>query len=275
MKSSTRPSIVEPDNFDTFIKYRSGDIRVNLKSVKKKIPYYYHHYEKHKSDVHKIKPNKLDENEKNTMIDVYESYTSKAIISFRDKLFEHISECPYCGLGETEHLDHYLPKSEFSEYALYTGNLIPCCYKCNSNYKKTSYKEDGFRVYFHPYIDSINNFDILRTSVRVNDGIIFINYGIHSDSGLESSTTLVLKKHFKHLKLGIRYLKYANSYLANMKSVFNNAYGLNQDTENLKNALASKYADSMAEHGRNHWKTALLRNLKTNTEFCNGGFMNA
>ncbi|MXV29991.1 hypothetical protein GS629_14670 [Aeromonas veronii] len=275
MKSSIKPNILEPANFDTFIKYRSGNIKSNLLRIKHKIPYYYSHYESHKADVHKIKPNKLSLNEKNTMIDVFESYTSKAIIKFRDSLFAHIPECPYCGLGETEHLDHYLPKSEFSEYALYTENLIPCCYKCNSTYKKTGYKEDGFRVYFHPYIDSINNFDVLKASVRVNGGILIINYGINASSGLESSTTLVLKKHFKHLKLGARYLKYANSYLSNMKPVFNDSYGANQDTQNLKSSLQSKYRDSLAEHGRNHWKTALLKNLQANDEFCSGGFMRA
>lgn len=275
MKSSIRPSIVEPSNFDNFIKHRSGKTRINLTSVKRKIPYYYLHYCNHKSDLHKIKPNKLKDNEKRTMIDVYEDYKSKAIVLFRDALFEHIPLCPYCGLGETEHLDHYLPKNAFSEYALYTDNLIPCCYNCNSKYKKTGYEEDGFRVYFHPYLDSVNDFDVLSATVRVKNGNIVINYGINASSGLESATTLVLKKHFKHLKLGKRYLKCASSYLSNMKPVFSNAYGLNQDIDQLKIALDSKYIDALAEHGRNHWKTALLRNLKVNDEFCSGGFINA
>lgn len=273
MKSSIRPSIVEPDNFDTFTKYRSGEIKINLASVKKKIRYYYRHYDNHKSDVHKIKPNKLNDNEKVSMIDAYESYKSKAIISFRDKLFEHITLCPYCGLGETVHLDHYLPKSSFSEYALYTDNLIPCCYKCNSTYKKVGYEEGGFRVYFHPYIDSINDFDVLSVTVKIKNGNAVITYGINASSGLGAATTLVLKKHFKHLKLGSRYLKCASGYLSSMRPVFNEAYGLNQDIDRLKRSLESKYTDALAEHGRNHWKTALLRNLKVNDEFCSG-FMN-
>ncbi|WP_406730361.1 HNH endonuclease signature motif containing protein [Vibrio vulnificus] len=153
------------------------------------------------------------------MIDVYESYTSKAIISFRDTLFEHIPLCPYCGLGETVHLDHYLPKSAFSEYALYTDNLIPCCYKCNSTYKKTNYEEGGFRVYFHPYIDSVNDFDVLSATVRVKNGNVVINYGINARSGLGASTTLVLKKHFKHLKLGIRYLRLMNPLMIFVKII--------------------------------------------------------
>lgn len=274
MKSSVRPSIVEPENFDNFIKYRSGDTRVNLVSVQKKIRYYYRHYDSHGSGLHKIKPNRLCVGEKDTMIQVYESYESKAIVAFRDALFEHISVCAYCGLGETVHLDHYLPKSEFAEYALYTGNLIPCCYNCNSKYKKTGYEEGGDRVYFHPYIDSINDFDVLRASVRVINGSVIIHYNINATSGVDAGTVLVLKKHFKHLGLRERYLKCATSYLSSMKPVFSNEYGLSRDVGKLKDALESKYADALAEYGKNHWKTALLKNLRSNDEFCGGGFLN-
>ncbi|MCD4504181.1 HNH endonuclease [Chromobacterium piscinae] len=274
MKSSVRPNIVEPDNFDTFIKYRSGDTRVNLVSIQKKIPYYYRHYDSHGSSLHKIRPNRLSGAEKDTMIQVYESYESNAIVAFRDALFEHIPVCAYCGLGETVHLDHYLPKSEFAEYALYTDNLIPCCYNCNSKYKKTGYEEGGDRVYFHPYIDSVNDFDVLRASVRVINGSVIINYNINATSGVDTSTALVLKKHFKNLGLRERYLKYATLYLSGMKPVFANEYGLSQDIGKLKDALDSKYVDALAEYGKNHWKSALLQNLRSNDEFCGGGFLN-
>ncbi|WP_061038162.1 HNH endonuclease [Vibrio coralliirubri] len=274
MKSSDRPEIAEPSNFKTFIKYRKGNTRVNLSSVNKKIPYYYRHYDSHGFNIHKIKPNRLRVGEKDTMIEVYESYESLAIVAFRDALFEHIPECAYCGLGESVHLDHYLPKSEFAEYALYTDNLIPCCYKCNSTYKKTGYEEGGARVYFHPYIDSVNSFNVLRAFVQVRDESVLLHYNIDAKSGLDASTVLVLKKHFKHLKLRGRYLRYANTYLSNMKPVFTDDYGLNGNSDNLKAALESKYLDSFAENGRNHWKTALLRNLKSNDEFCQRGFLN-
>ncbi|MNF67953.1 hypothetical protein D3C85_746020 [compost metagenome] len=274
MKSSPLPNIIEPDNFKTFIKGRKGDKRLTLINVKNKIPYYYDHFNKHGENIHKIKPRKLIEPEKTIMIALYESYKSKSIISFRDKLFEHILKCPYCGLNETGHLDHYLPKSIFSEYALFTKNLIPCCEKCNSTYKKTNYEEGGSRVYFHPYIDDINEHDILSISIRWKDDSMLINYGINQSSGLEPDTIQVLKKHFKHLNLGKRYLKYAITYLSEMKPRFNEDYGASQDAANLMQALELKYRDALAEFGRNDWKTTLLRNLKDNSIFCRGGFLN-
>lgn len=275
MKSSPMPDIKEPDNFQKFIKYRKGEIRDNLISVQKKLKYYYNHYNCHEKELHKIKPKKLVNPEKKTIIDIYESYDSKAIIDFRDTIFEHMPICPYCGLNETEHLDHYLPKSEFSEYSLYTKNIIPCCYNCNSTYKKTGYAHGGARVYFHPYIDEINEFEILKTSIRWTQNSLIINYMINQSSGLKSTTTQVLKTHFKHLQLGNRYLQYATNYLSDMKPRFNEEYGALQDSAKLRIALESKYRDALFEHGHNHWKTALLKNIKDNELFCNGGFLNA
>lgn len=275
MKSSVLPAIIEPENFKTFIKYRKGDVRINLLNVQKKVRYYYQHYNSHDKSIQKIQPDRLIGSEKDTMIDVYESYTSKAIVAYRNTLFDHIPKCPYCGLNETEHLDHYLPKSQFSEYSLFTNNLIPCCSKCNSTYKKMGYKEGGDRIYFHPYIDSINDYEVLRLSIRWLDGVILMNFGINQSSGLDSVTTQVMKKHFKHLKLGMRYLKYGSTYLSDMKPVFNDAYGSSADVTSLKLALESKYRDALHQFGQNHWTTALLKNLKSNDEFCGGGFLNA
>ena len=273
MKSSILPNVTEPDNFKEFIKYRKGDLRETLLKIQKKLPYYYRHYDAHNENIHQIQPQKLNTSERDKIIETYESYTSKAIISYRDTLFEHISICPYCGLNETEHLDHYLPKSEFSEYSLFTTNLIPCCSKCNSKYKKTGYKEGGVRVYLHPYIDKINDHEVLRTNIRWADNAIILNYGINQSCGINHDLIKVMKKHFKHLKLADRYLKYATNYITGMKPIFNIAYGVSADSEKLKSSIASKYDDALAEYGQNHWKTALLKSLRNNERFCNGGLL--
>jgi len=275
MKSSSLPSIVEPDNFKSFVKYRKGNTRDDLLSVQKKIPYYYKHYISFDKDIHKIRPNKLSCPEKATMIHAYESYQSRAIKAYRDLLFEHISTCPYCGLNETAHLDHYLPKSKFAEYSLFTNNLIPCCYKCNSTYKKNSYEEGGTRIYFHPYIDSIDTYEVLRFTIRWTPKGMSMNYGINQSSGLNSETLKVLKKHFKHLELGKRYLQLASNYLSDMKPRFSGHYGASAVSVELQRALKSTYEDALSEFGHNHWKTALLKNLKSNEEFYDGGFLNA
>ncbi|MBU2024862.1 MAG: HNH endonuclease [Gammaproteobacteria bacterium] len=274
MKSSVLPNITEPENFKEFIKYRKGELRESLLKIQKKIPYYYRHYDAHNTNVHQIQPNKLSTGEREKIIYAYESYTSKAIISYRDILFEHILICPYCGLNETEHLDHYLPKSEFSEYSLFTTNLIPCCSKCNSKYKKTGYVEDGTRVYLHPYIDKINDHEILKANIRWTNNAIILNYGINQRCGISQDLVDVMKKHFKHLKLGNRYLKYATKYITDMKPIFTDAYGVSADSESLEASIASKYNDALAEYGQNHWKTAILKSLRNNENFCNGGLLN-
>ncbi|MEZ9441462.1 HNH endonuclease signature motif containing protein, partial [Vibrio atlanticus] len=266
--------IDEPENFQSFIKNRGGKKRKDLISVSNKIPYYYHRYNRFGFNVHEIKNKALSVSESETMKEVYADYTSPAIVSYRKKLFGHVKICPYCSLGETEHLDHYLPKSLFSEYALYTSNLIPCCYKCNSEYKKTEYKISDQRVYFHPFIDKINDFELVKVSLRWVGNNLVINYSISNGSGISSPLYLVLKKHFSSLGLRIRYLTFATSYIEDMNPRFMEDYGVEKDQNKFIAAIDFRYRDSIHSCGINHWQTALLKALKNDDKFTSGGFLN-
>lgn len=39
---------------------------------------------------------------------------------------------PFCGINEPATFEHYLPRSEFPEYAVLSCNLIPACWTCNT-----------------------------------------------------------------------------------------------------------------------------------------------
>lgn len=38
--------------------------------------------------------------------------------------------CLYCGARNAETVDHYLPRSEYSQFAITPANLVPSCDKC-------------------------------------------------------------------------------------------------------------------------------------------------
>lgn len=274
MKSSPILDIDEPDNFHKFIKYRKGDTRQNLLKINKKLPYYYARYISHGKNLHRIKEDSLDNPEKQAIQKVYSDYKSKAIIEYRSILFKHIPQCPYCGLGETDCLDHYLPQKHFSEYALYKLNLIPSCYKCNSTFKGSEYKDGNMRLFFHPYIDSINDTEVLRASIRWIGDNIQLFFGICSRNNIDPDTSQVLKRHFKHLNLNDRYLQHAAIYLSDMRPRFSEDYGVVGDVNALRAAMEFRYRDSQNEFGINHWKTALLKCIKEDEKFMNGGFVN-
>lgn len=75
-------------------------------------------------------------------------------LQFLDELRRNLSPdiCPMCGGLGTGTIDHYLPKNNYAEFAIFSKNLIPAC-SCNS-LRKTTVKGDlePERV-IHPYYD--------------------------------------------------------------------------------------------------------------------------
>jgi len=72
--------------------------------------------------------------------------------------------CPCCGLIDFESddddnevreaYDHYLPKSEFPFASVSFKNLVPLCYKCNSERKKAKNPIEKDRIAYYPFIDN-------------------------------------------------------------------------------------------------------------------------
>jgi len=69
------------------------------------------------------------------------------------------TQCPCCGympfdtgqLDRREAYDHYLPKSKYPFASVNFKNLVPLCYKCNSDHKKADDPIENGRKVFYPY----------------------------------------------------------------------------------------------------------------------------
>ena len=59
--------------------------------------------------------------------------------------------CPMCGSFSTGQVDHFIPKSEYPEFSLFSRNLVPVC-ACNQKKSKTYGDGVGGRM-LHPYYD--------------------------------------------------------------------------------------------------------------------------
>ncbi|MFB9056707.1 HNH endonuclease [Mariniflexile ostreae] len=78
----------------------------------------------------------------------------KALIKHNDFI-----TCPCCGLIDFESFeskyreayDHYLPKSKYPFASVNFQNLVPLCYKCNSDRKKAKDPIEKNRVVFYPF----------------------------------------------------------------------------------------------------------------------------
>jgi len=100
------------------------------------------------------------------LVDFYEKLLEKAKVpgtkkDYYEKLIKknEFQYCPACGLIEfepedskrREAFDHYLPKSEYPFASVNFNNLVPLCYKCNSDRKKAKDPIENGRKTFYPF----------------------------------------------------------------------------------------------------------------------------
>lgn len=74
----------------------------------------------------------------------------KVLAEFREKLSPNL--CPMCGGLGLGTLDHYLPKSDFAQFSIFSQNLIPAC-SCNSRRGTTIKGDFPPKRIIHPYFD--------------------------------------------------------------------------------------------------------------------------
>jgi 5-methylcytosine-specific restriction endonuclease McrA len=73
------------------------------------------------------------------------AYTSGAIFQsyFTELRYSRVLLCLMCGIPRNGQLDHYLPTSNFPQFAVFRYNLLPVCGGCNSSKK-------NYDKYLHP-----------------------------------------------------------------------------------------------------------------------------
>jgi len=147
-----------------------------------------------------------DNNLKNKLYNIYDS-TSKNIKVLKAKI-RNLSKtvCPYCGIqNEPYRIDHYLPRSVYPEFSIFSDNLIPSCDICNDIYKKDHYiSSDGLRLFYNPYFDNfIDNEQFLKCDLQCENDYLIINFYIDNINNDESNK--ILQNHFAKLALNQRY----------------------------------------------------------------------
>lgn len=76
--------------------------------------------------------------------------------------------CPMCGLPGTGTLDHIFPQSIYPELAIFSRNLVPTCFRCNTKHQANYRGETVGERIFHPYFDDVLNTRLVRATIRAN-----------------------------------------------------------------------------------------------------------
>jgi hypothetical protein len=175
---------------------------------------------------------------------------------------------PLCGQRDVKTLDHYLPKDDFPELAVFPGNLTPSCFGCN--HAKLNYRaEEADDRLFHPYFDDWSEYRLLRATVNVGARVT-TSYAIRTPPGVEIEIVHRARRHFEELALGALYEEHAAVDLVERKEMFRSTF--EADGANGLKAELEREAQSRSRFNRNSWQSALYRALSQSDEFCDQGF---
>lgn len=202
---------------------------------------------------------------KEELISCYEwgKSSSQAKKKVVKKLPEQLKEyCPYCLINEPDTLDHYLDKSKYPEYAMYTYNLIPCCSVCNKK-KGTNFLKDGNRMFINYYYDELPKDEFLHIDVDIKSlngkDLPYIK-SVKLLLSKRVSSNIVIINHFTELNLIERYKKKASTKLTNI-------YLSCKDRKVSKKTLRNNFMGELTaleQYGVAYWETALYNGLLRN-----------
>lgn len=186
--------------------------------------------------------------------------------SIYDKILANsmLKGCCFCSYEDSAELDHFLPKSKFSDFSIAPINLVPVCHRCNKAKREHS-PNSNETSFIHPYYETCTEDMLwLQASVIFSNNCPSIIYSIFE------SVELPLKKRLEFqlsmLNLDKRYSLQAARELTSRKKRWQEAFERGGSAE-VKIDLKQEY-DSEKVNNRNSWKSALYASLFQDEQFC-------
>ena len=184
-----------------------------------------------------------------------------------------VARCPFCGISESSSLDHYLPKGNYPEFAVFPPNLLPCCVPCNTR-KLDRLVQDGtnVRLFIHPHFDDIPRELFLAARVALTADALILSFNVVRPIGMARRTFNRIRSHFMKLNLDDRYRRMGLEHLGGQYGALSRAYGPNEEADRVSTELLRGAEDFEKLYGPNYWMSILYRALADLDEFCDGGF---
>lgn len=184
----------------------------------------------------------------------------------RQRLLASAESCPYCGFGEVRDLDHYLPKADYGELAIYPKNLVPSCSPCNNAKRRIVPGAEGTHGpgLIHPYFEPLADVDFLLADVIFAGAALEVTFRV--DAAQVPAVAAKLQFQLERLKLNERYRKQINKFLSEQRTavmMFND-----MDPALLREFLRLSAVNLGRSFGRNDWRPVLIRALSDNEDFC-------
>lgn len=274
MRQVPVPTVDDEAVFDALLSAKRMPRRARLKAIRARVLAACATYVDQAPEVTAVQHVPLTSNQAEALIHAYEVET-KPMAALRAELMGPVilARCPFCGLAEASTLDHYLPKEQHPQFAVFSRNLVPCCSPCNTR-KGELIMDDATdaRLFLHPYFDAIPGAPFMTLSVTLFPDALGLSYGLRRPSGVSVQTFAHLQSHFSLLRLADRYRTMALEHLRERRRALARFYGPARNAGRVAAELNQEAEDFEEDFGPNHWRAILYRTLAADDEFCDGGF---
>lgn len=260
--------------FDETAAAKQQPRRSRMQSARSQVLAAYRRYETAVPDVGELERALMTDRQKEAMQHAYIAETAPMAVLRGDLLGRiSVARCPFCGISESSTLDHYLPKEQYPEFAIFPKNLVPCCAICNTR-KRDRIIDKGtkVRMFLHPCYDKIPDLAFVEVRARIASDALILSYQLTRPAAMALRSFQHLQSHFRELNLADRYRKMALEHLGGQYPALRRAYGAGEDAERVKNKLTEGAEDFEEVSGPNYWLAKLYRTLAGNVDFCDGGF---
>ena len=260
--------------FDEIAAVKRLPRRRRMRAARAKVLAAYQGYEDAAPEVGELDEATLTDPQKEAMRHAFTVETEPMTV-LRGNLLKRssVARCPFCGINESSTLDHYLPKEQYPEFAVFPENLVPSCAVCNTR-KRDRILDEGtnVRMFLHPCYDLIPDTVFLAVRARMEADALILSYHLTRPAGMALHTFLHLRSHFNELGLADRYRRMGLEHLGGQYPALRRAYGSGEDAERVAEKLIEGAKDFEVVSGSNYWLAKLYRALADNDDFCDGGF---
>ena len=186
---------------------------------------------------------------------------------YDDLLLLRSPRCPYCALGHSSTLDHYLPKSRYPDFSVTPCNLVPACRDCQS--------KKGFRIALspslqtlHPYFDGGHFVTETWLVAAIHPGTPFsATFNADPPNHWSAIDQDRVRQHVEQHALASRFAIESASELAILRTL-NRSHRASGQTDLIRASLEAQRDANIAIH-RNSWQSALYSALAVNTTYIN------
>lgn len=170
--------------------------------------------------------------------------------------------CPYCMLDRPKTLDHYIPKDEFPEYAMFVKNLIPCCFDCN-NKKDKLWRNGILRQFIHYYNDDILTQQFLYSELVFNGpgSIPHIRHFLRKPTRMAILDYQIANSHFENLGLLAAYDDRMNNRLSTEIQTILRYVTAGLSDQVITDILRDQFLLMSSTHGVNYFEAVIYQTL--------------